>query len=62
MSNDFYCRYGQHWVGKESKINTPRQGNFICADCEDKRIEHQSKNNDDRQRRWDDEVEDEPKY
>jgi ribosomal protein L37AE/L43A len=60
MSNDFYCRYGQHWAHKDSKIHTPRQGNYICADCEDKRIQHQSKGND-RNRRFDD-VENNDKY
>ena len=37
MSNDFYCRYGEHWAKKEDKINTARQGNYICTKCEDKR-------------------------
>jgi ribosomal protein L37AE/L43A len=37
MSNDFYCRYGKHWTLKEYKINTVRQGDYICSSCEDLR-------------------------
>jgi ribosomal protein L37AE/L43A len=37
MSNDFYCRYGKHWTSKEFKINTARQGDYICTDCEETR-------------------------
>jgi len=32
--NEFYCRYGKHWVDKGLKINTARQGDYICAICE----------------------------
>lgn len=37
MSNDFYCRYGKHWTGKEYKIHTARQGDYICTECEELR-------------------------
>ena len=40
MSNDFYCRYGEHWAKKEDKIHTARQGNYICTNCEDKRTQN----------------------
>jgi hypothetical protein len=55
MSNDFYCHFGKHWANKDAKIHTPRQGDYICADCEDKRILHQFRSNE-RYRRHDDEV------
>lgn len=50
---DFYCRYGNHWKNKSEKIPTARQGNFICAECEEKRSKHQVKSHE-RNRRRDD--------
>jgi ribosomal protein L37AE/L43A len=36
-SDEFYCRYGKHWVDRSLKINTARQGDYICSECEEKR-------------------------
>ena len=58
MSNDFFCRYGEHWTSKEFKIATARQGNYICADCEDKRLKHHVQNYARNRRRDDDRTED----
>jgi ribosomal protein L37AE/L43A len=35
--HDFYCRYGKHFAKKEEKINTARQGDYICQTCEEVR-------------------------
>lgn len=58
MSNDFYCQYGKHFANKDAKIHTPRQGDYICADCEDERVLHQFRTNE-RFRRKDDDLDDE---
>jgi len=58
MSNAFYCQYGQHWTSTEFKIHSPRQGDYICADCEDERTLHQFKIIQ-RHRRKDDDYDDE---
>jgi hypothetical protein len=34
-SDEFYCRYGKHWVSKSLKIHTARQGDYICSICEE---------------------------
>ena len=43
MAKAFYCQYGKHWAGIEAKIHNPRQGDYICSDCEDERTQHQFK-------------------
>jgi hypothetical protein len=59
MSNDFYCQYGKHFAHKEAKIHTPRQGDYICIDCEDERILHQLKTIQRHRRREDDKIDNE---
>jgi hypothetical protein len=53
--DDFYCRYGNHWKSKLEKIPTIRQGNYICAECEEKRSLNTSKNSK-RNRRFSDMI------
>jgi ribosomal protein L37AE/L43A len=38
-SDEFYCRYGKHLVSESLKINTARQSDYICFDCEEKRTD-----------------------
>jgi hypothetical protein len=58
MAKDFYCQYGKHWADKSAKLHTPRQGDYICSECEDERTLHQFKTIQ-RHRRKDDDYDDE---
>ena len=40
----FFCRYCSQWHYEIDRLPTSRQGNFTCADCDDKRISAISKN------------------
>jgi ribosomal protein L37AE/L43A len=38
-TDEFYCRYGKHWVARSLQIKTARQQDYICSICENARTQ-----------------------
>jgi transcription elongation factor Elf1 len=44
LKPQFFCRYCSQWKFEIDRLPTSRQGNFICASCDDKRKASIAKN------------------